>query len=314
MNNRDKQLCKFYPEGRCRRGENCSFIHSSNVTTTANFTVNASRVDSNQKPDGSNNAEDRGDIDYISDKLSKVVQLRHKPQHRKQLRKVNTESFEPSYAPPDMRVIIAAPNQIYSTRDIIIAPNLFDSLMDVDGIYDRLLDEIDRSGTDLNQLWKSWHGDTHWIADDHLHWKKQCPTFTLITDRIASYFNMDVKATRLNHYKDNSEWKPFHFDAAAIDPKKAEKQNMTIGVSFGATREISFEHSVTKTRVSIPLGNGSTYGFSKTINIEWRHGVPKLSPEHSSSHAVDATSVSDTGGGRQGRISIIAWGYCNLSD
>ena len=76
-----------------------------------------------------------------------------------------------------MRVVIAT--QIYSTRDIIIAPNLFDSLMDVDGIYDRLLDEIDRSGTDLNQLWKSWHGDTHWIADDHLHWKKHCPTFTL---------------------------------------------------------------------------------------------------------------------------------------
>ena len=314
MNNRDKQLCKFFPEGRCRRGENCSFIHSSNVTTTANgnFTVNSLKVDNHRKTDENNTAE-RDAIDYISDKLSKFAHLRHKPQHRKQLRKVNTESFEPSYSPPDMRVVIATPNQIYSTRDIIIAPNLFDSLMDVDGIYDRLLDEIDRSGTDLNQLWKSWHGDTHWIADDHLHWKKHCPTFTLIIDRIASYFSMDVKATRLNHYKNNSEWKPFHFDAAAIDPKKAEKQNMTIGVSFGATREISFEHAVTKTRVSIPLGNGSTYGFSKTINVEWRHGVPQLSPKDSISSVLEVTSDSD-GGGRQGRISIIAWGYCTLSD
>jgi len=212
-----------------------------------------------------------------------------------------------------MRIVVATPNHIYSSRDIIIAPNLFNSLVDVDSVYDRLLNEMDHSGTDLNQLWKSWHGDTHWIADDHLHWKKHCPTFTLITDRIASYFNMDVKATRLNHYKNNSEWKPFHFDAAAIDPKKAEKQNMTIGVSFGATREIAFEHAVTKTRVSIPLGNGSTYGFSKTINVEWRHGVPQLVPTGAPLSDDDSTPASDDSG-QQGRISIIAWGYCNLSD
>ena len=110
MNNRDKQLCKFFPEGRCRRGENCSFIHSSNVTTTANFTVKSLKMDNHQKTDENNNTAERDAIDYISDKLSKVVHLRHKPQHRKQLRKVNTESFEPSYAPPDMRVVIAAPN------------------------------------------------------------------------------------------------------------------------------------------------------------------------------------------------------------
>lgn len=100
------------------------------TTATGNFTVNSLKVDNHLKTDENNNTAERDAIDYISDKLSKVVHLRHKPQHMKQLRKVNTESFEPSYSPPDMRVVIAIPNQIYSTRDIIIAPNLFDSLMD----------------------------------------------------------------------------------------------------------------------------------------------------------------------------------------
>ena len=31
---------------------------------------------------------------------------------------------------------------------------------------------------------------------------------------------MDVQATRLNWYRDSSEWKPFHHDAAALKPDK----------------------------------------------------------------------------------------------
>lgn len=264
----NNKVCKFYQEGNCKKGENCSFIHDTNcinkIQTSSkdghhiNKNSILSELEHNNKP-----------LKEAQDGLSKV-NLKNKP---KKLKKVNTESFEPSYLPPDMRIVIATPNTIYSSRDVIIAPGLFDSIMNTSEVYNKLLNEIDNSGTDLDKLWKSWHGDTHWIADDHLNWKKSCPTFNTIINRISSFFNIEVKATRLNFYKDNSEWKPFHFDAAAIDPKKAEKQNMTIGVSFGATREISFEHAITKTRISIPLCNGSTYGFSKTVNVEWRHGI-----------------------------------------
>ena len=36
------------------------------------------------------------------------------------------------------------------------------------------------------QLWQSWHGDSHLIADDKRRWKEQCPTFTMVLDRYLS--------------------------------------------------------------------------------------------------------------------------------
>ena len=33
---------------------------------------------------------------------------------------------------------------------------------------------------------------------------------------MTEYFKMDVKATRFNWYRNSSEWKPFHHDAAAV--------------------------------------------------------------------------------------------------
>ena len=39
-------------------------------------------------------------------------------------------------------------------------------------IYNSLLEEINKSGVNLERLWKSWHGDSHWIADDKLNWKE----------------------------------------------------------------------------------------------------------------------------------------------
>ena len=60
---------------------------------------------------------------------------------------------------------------------------------------------------------------------------------------MAAYFEMDVKATRLNWYRDSTEWKPFHHDAAAMKEKFARTQNFTLGVSFGAERDAAFEHA-----------------------------------------------------------------------
>ena len=100
---------------------------------------------------------------------------------------------------------------------------------------------------------KLWHGDTHLIADDHTNWKSKCPTFNMVIAKLSEYFNLDVKATRYNWYKDSTMWKCYHHDAAAIDPKKSQTQNMTVGISFGLTRNIGFEHAKTKTKIFIPL-------------------------------------------------------------
>jgi hypothetical protein len=65
-------------------------------------------------------------------------------------------------------------------------------------IYSKLLKELENSGVDSRQLWQLWHNDSHLIADDKRKWKKECPTFSMVVDKIADYFHMDVKATRLN--------------------------------------------------------------------------------------------------------------------
>lgn len=123
-----------------------------------------------------------------------------------------------------MRVVVSTGlkecNIKLTTRDIILVPHLF---MDVPDIYKKLLAEITENVKNEEKLWKSWHNDSHMIADDKQeNWKEKCPTFKLVIDRIREYFKMDIKATRLNWFKDQSEWKPFHHDAAAVKTHMAK--------------------------------------------------------------------------------------------
>ena len=180
-----------------------------------------------------------------------------------------------------MRVVMSTGlkecNLKLTTRDVVLVPHLFNDIPD---IYDRLLKEIKGNVSNEDKLWKSWHGDSHFIADDKQeNWKAKCDTFKLVIDRIRDYFGMDIKATRFNWFRDCSEWKPFHHDAAAVKPDKAKTQNFTVGISFGCERDIAFEENHSKRVVTFPLPNGMTYCFTKDININWKHGVPQLPPE-----------------------------------
>jgi hypothetical protein len=261
------KLCKFFIEGKCKKGNECLFKHENNICKEYYFR-NCKFGDQCKFKHVEN---------HIQNTKSRL----------KKLKKINTESFDPSFLPPDAQIIIATPNKKYTTRDIIIAPNLFDN---PDEIYEKLLEET------KSVEMKLWHGDTHLIADDHINWKSKSPTFNMILNKLAEYFNMNIKASRLNLYKDPTMWKPKHFDAAAVDPKKAETQNITIGVSFGQKRNVCFENAKTKTEIFIPLDNGTTYGFCKDVNIEWRHGIPQ------EKNIIENKS----------RFSIIAWGYTDL--
>lgn len=209
--------------------------------------------------------------------------------------KKNTESFVPSNKPADMRMMMAEGGKTYPhdyhSRDLFIVKNLFDDIS-----YDQLIYELKHCGIDENELFKLWHGDSHLIADDHIKDWKKCPLFTSVIERMKTYFKIDVKATRFNWYRDGSDWKPFHHDAAAIDPKKTKTQNMTIGVSFGRTRSACFEHATTRTTIELPLENGSIYGFGSQLNMDWRHGITQLQK--------DERDKDD-----KGRISIIVWGW-----
>ena len=219
-----------------------------------------------------------------------------KKKNVKKKRYKNTQNFNPSHAPSEMRVIIGDPNQKkfnreMQTRDVTLVNGLFGSSSNMT-IYENLLKEVNSCDKD-NKLWKLWHGDTHLIVDDKLNWKKSCPTFDMVIKKVEEYFDMEVKATRFNLYKNSDHWKPFHHDAAAIKPHIAEKQNFTVGISFGAERDAAFEHAKNKSVISIPLPNGSIYCFAKDVNIMWKHGILQVPPEKKH---------------EEGRISIIAWG------
>jgi hypothetical protein len=257
------KICKHYVKGVCTKTP-CHFIHVDNVCKHHYF----------------------GTCRHGNT-------CKHSHQYKLQKKTKNTESFVPSYKPADMRIMFSSGKDykyphVYHSRDVMIVPDLFSDMGDV---YTTILREM----KERDDVWKLWHGDSHWIADDHLKWKNECPTFMKIIDILAAYFRIEVKATRLNWYRDTSEWKPYHHDAAAVDEQKAKTQNMTIGVSFGAVRDASFEHATTKTTVNVPLSNGMTYGFGSQVNIEWRHGIPQVK------------DVSN-----DGRISIIAWGWVDM--
>jgi hypothetical protein len=213
--------------------------------------------------------------------------------------KRNTESFSPLDQPVDMRILTELSGKRIalriSARDVVMAPNIFADFKPLD-IYAKLTKEIEACG--INDLMQLWHRDSHFIANDRTRWKRQCPTFSMIIDRIAEFFDMRVEATRLNWYKDTAQWKPFHHDAAALKEDKAQVQNFTVAVSFGATRDVAFEEVKSKTVVSMPQPDGWTYCFARDVNILWRHGV------------LQEKQIRD-----EGRISVVAWGYVdNLSD
>jgi len=260
--NMNQRPCKFYIKGNCRDGDNCKFQHVNDVCKYF----------------------------FLRDSCKKGDECKFK--HIASIRKKNTETFQPNHTPSDMRVLVGdgkteTYNEDITSQDVVVIPDLFCAKDDL-SFYNKILEEIKQEN-----VWKLWHGDTHLIADDKTDWKKDCPTFNKVLEKIGKYFKMDIKATRLNWYRDSSEWKPYHHDAAAVKADKAKTQNFTVSVSFGLQRDVSFEHAKNRARVTIPLPNGSTYTFSNVVNKVWRHGILQVPKEKQ----ID-----------QGRISIIAWG------
>jgi hypothetical protein len=105
-------------------------------------------------------------------------------------------------------------------------------------------------------------------------------------------------------------YQPFHHDCAAFNPQRAKHQNITVGVSFGATRELAFiraapehlQHDIQfqhhqeqhqPCRIYFPQTNNGVFTFGRDVNIHWKHGINALPPSQQS---------------HQGRISIILWG------
>lgn len=287
--NQTMNICKNFMHKRCDRGNNCKYIHNTQVCFHFWKHGNCKFGDECHKLHNFEN-------------LTNNNTNANNNNNKRPPKKKNTECFEPMSKPVDMRIVCDngtsrdKTSVPLTTRDVLLAPNVFNDFAPGE-LYNRLVKELNSCGIPPEKLLKMWHGNdkiegTHLIADDKTRWKDTCPTFKLVIDRLRDFFNMDIQATRFNWYQDTSQWKPFHFDAAAVNPEKAAVQNFTVAVSFGANREAAFEHAGTKTVVSLPQPDGWIYAFAKDTNIIWRHGILQDNP------------VRD-----EGRISVIAWGW-----
>jgi len=118
------------------------------------------------------------------------------------------------------------------------------------------------------------------------------PTFRQLLARLDAYFDVEILATRLNFYRDGSDFKPFHHDSHAYG-SDGQKEDFTMGASFGSVRELAFRHEASGQAFTFPQGNGDIFAFDSEVNRTFTHGVPKMK-----------------GGAEKAgpRFSIIAWG------
>mmetsp|Transcript_3542 Transcript_3542/g.5245 ORF Transcript_3542/g.5245 Transcript_3542/m.5245 type:complete len:385 (-) Transcript_3542:198-1352(-) len=214
----------------------------------------------------------------------------------------NTESFDPAstLVRPDLRIRVgsaSSPKLTLKHDDVVIVPELFGKEEDW-SLYYKLVDEITESQKQnvKGSEWISWHEGAHLISKN----PEGAPTFQMIISKLCEYFSIrkESAGTRFNWYKDSADWKPFHHDSAAFNPRRAKNQNITVGVSFGAIRELAFLRASPlengdKVRIYFPQTNNGVFSFGRDSNILWKHGINALPPEEQNG---------------KGRISIILWG------
>lgn len=300
----DPRLCpEYWKSGECKYGVECRRNHFVTLPTAQDAgdasadakPAKAKKEKKAKKPSEAASAAQAA-VDEYGDSTTDSKKKSKKP------KKKNTEVWDPMTKPVDLRITydLGSKNDTFTTplatRDVVLVPNLFSDYKTGE-LYTKLVTELEGCGIPRDNLLKMWHGNdkidgTHLIVDDRSSWKKKCPTFDLVTDRIKKFFKLSIQATRFNWYLDTSQWKPFHFDAAAVKPEIAAKQNFTVAISFGATRDAAFEHAQSKTTVSMPQPDGCAYAFARDTNVIWRHGI-----------------LQDVPVRKEGRISVIAWGW-----
>ena len=155
---------------------------------------------------------------------------------------------------------------------------------------------LERLANDLDEC-SSAEEEEEGMINWSKHLKQENPefsgTFRTIVERMAEYFDVDVFATRLNFYRDGSDWKPYHHDSHVFGAN-GRKEDFTMGASFGAPRALSFLHESSASSFEFPQKNGGVFAFSSEVNAAMKHGVPQLSGQEQ--FAVNP------------RFSIIAWG------
>jgi hypothetical protein len=130
-------------------------------------------------------------------------------------------------------------------------------------------------------LFNNLYNEIFEYSDNLLEWSKHykienptiSKTFNNIVKCLEKYFNIQVLATRLNYYTQN-DYKPLHHDSHAYT--NGLKEDITIGLSLGDSRSLSFKHVESDNIFYFPQNNGDVFSFDHLTNIKFMHGVPKL--------------------------------------
>lgn len=163
-------------------------------------------------------------------------------------------------------------------------------------LFEKLKAELDQhSAAEALRSESKGGTETGGMVDWSKHMKYENPTgvsvvFQQIVEMMCEYFDTEMFACRLNYYGNGSHWKPFHHDSHAYGAK-GQREDITIGVSLGATRALTFLHEPSKKQFNFPQANGDVFAFTSEVNSRFMHGVPR--------------GTADCGE----RFSIIVWGH-----
>merc|ERR1712117_856642 len=89
-----------------------------------------------------------------------------------------------------------------------------------------------------------------------------------VLEHLAGLFDARPLAWWINLYPTGRDAKNFHKDNFG--------QNITIGASFGATRNLTFRHAATRDEFHFPQENGDVFAFREKVNSAFLHGMHPL--------------------------------------
>mmetsp|Transcript_13188 Transcript_13188/g.28859 ORF Transcript_13188/g.28859 Transcript_13188/m.28859 type:complete len:239 (+) Transcript_13188:1-717(+) len=201
---------------------------------------------------------------------------------------------------PSLRVLTSAPpvREVgglpeYTPDDAFFLPAFCCGHEDL-SLFEKLKSELP-DGKDFSD----WHGGRHlgvqFEGDGARHRDETTPPhLRKVVEYLEKAFGIEASASRINLYRDDKDYKPLHCDRGRDENGVPQ---VTVGASFGSTRELTMVHIKSGLTTTFPMRNGDVFSFTPELNTTFMHGVPKI--------GFGSPSIHD---GRGERISLILWG------
>lgn len=125
----------------------------------------------------------------------------------------------------------------------------------------------------------AWVGDPEAIYtySGVRHVPKPWPNFLIsLKDHLNHFLDSTFNAVLINYYRDGKDYMGWHQD----NERELGDNPMIASLSLGATRQFSFRHKSTKTRLNLLLEHGSLLIMLPGLQNEWQHALPKTANCH----------------------------------